>query len=262
MEVMDLGIDLNSFYAAGLHGSLEDFSSKTLHVHPFHQVLQIKNGVALLQDINGTRPQYGHMAAFIPAQVPHRTEVIGDSLEYQSLYFKRSLFCMQERSISLFQMSPLGLALLNRINEGKQLQNISHGIIKDCLELFMKVFSIDLGNESKSIVLPDPKTEIGTTICRFIEDNYRKKTTSEDITHNIPLSFRQLSRIFKADIGLNIFEYQRIFRMFRASIDLDTTDHKIISIAYDCGYESISSFFADFKKVFGISPSEFRKLHR
>jgi len=34
MEVMDLGIDLNSFYAAGLHGSLEDFSSETLHVHP------------------------------------------------------------------------------------------------------------------------------------------------------------------------------------------------------------------------------------
>ena len=81
MKMKDLGLSLNKFYAVGLHGSLEDFSSETLHVHPFHQVLQIKNGVALLRDITGTRPQYGHMAAFIPAQVSHRTEVMGDSLE-------------------------------------------------------------------------------------------------------------------------------------------------------------------------------------
>ena len=262
MEMIDLGFSLKRFYAVGLHGSLEDFSSEKLHVHPFHQVLQIKNGVALLHDIPGTRPQYGHMAAFIPAQVAHRTEVIGDSLEYQSLYFKKSLFSRQERSILLFQMSPLGLALLNQVNTEAPLQNLDHGIAKDCVDLFMKVLSMDLGNEVKSLVLPEAKTEICRTVCRFIEENYRTKITSQDIARTIPLSFRHLSRIFKADMGLNLFEYLKVFRMLRASIDLNTTDHKIISVAYDCGYESISSFFTDFKKVFGISPAEFRNRHR
>jgi hypothetical protein len=106
METIDLGIDWKNFHAVGLHGSLEDFSSETLHIHPFHQVLHIKNGIALLQDTKGTRPQYGHMAVFIPANVPHRTKVIGDSLAYQSLYFKKSLFNWHGRTILLFQMSP------------------------------------------------------------------------------------------------------------------------------------------------------------
>jgi len=48
METIDFGIS-KGLYATGLKGTLEDFSSDTLHVHPFHQVLQIRNGVALLQ---------------------------------------------------------------------------------------------------------------------------------------------------------------------------------------------------------------------
>jgi AraC-like DNA-binding protein len=262
MKMKDLGLSLNRFYAVGLHGSLEDFSSETLHFHLFHQVLHIKKGVALLRDITGTRPQYGHMAAFIPARVSHRTEVMGDSLEYQCLYFKKSLFSGHTRSIVLFRMSPLGLALLNQINTEAPKKNLTHGIAKDCVDLFMKVLLVDLGNEIKSLVLPEPKIEICKTVCRFVEGNYRKKLTSHDISQEIPLSFRQLSRIFKADMGLNIFEYMRVFRALRASIDLNTADNKIISVAYNCGYESISSFFTDFKMVFGVSPAEFRKLHR
>jgi AraC-like DNA-binding protein len=262
MKTKYLGLGLNGFYAAGLHGSLETFSSETLHVHPFHQVLHIKNGVALLRDITGTHPQYGHMAAFIPARVSHRTEVMGDSLEYQCLYFKKSLFHGQEHSVVLFQISPLGLALLHRINTEAPLQNLNHGMVKDCVDLFVKVLSMDLKNEFKSFVLPEPKMEICKTVCRFVEENYRNKLTSHDFSKEIPLSFRQLSRIFKADMGLNVFEYVRVFRVLRASIDLNTTDDKIISVAYNCGYESLSSFFTDFKMVFGVSPAEFRKRHQ
>jgi AraC-like DNA-binding protein len=262
MKIKDLGLSLDGFYAAGLHGNLEDFSSETLHFHLFHQVLQIKNGVALLRDTTGTRPQYGNMAAFIPAQVSHRTEVMGDSLEYQCLYFKKSLFRRQKRSIVLFRMSPLGLALLNQINTEAPLQNLNRGIAKDCVDLFMKVLLVDLRNEIESLVLPEPKIEICKTVCRFVEENYRNKLTSHDVSRDIPLSFRQLSRLFKADMGLNIFEYIRVFRILRASIDLNTTDHKITSVAYDCGYESVSSFFTDFKMVFAISPAEFRRRYR
>ncbi len=262
MKMIDLGLNLKGFYATGLHGSLEDFSSETLHFHPFHQVLLIKNGVALLQDATGTRPQYGHMAAFVPANISHRTEVIGESVEYQSLYFKKPLFRPQEHFIVLFRMSALGLALLNHINMETPLQNLDHGIAKDCVDLFMKALPKDMGNPIQSLVLPEPKTHMCKTVCRFIEENYRNRLTSHDIAREVPLSFRQLSRLFKADMGLNIFEYVRVFRILRASIDLNTTDEKIIAIAINCGYESLSSFFTDFKRLFGISPAEFRKRHR
>jgi hypothetical protein len=91
METIDFGIKTKELYGIGLNGSLEDFSSDELHVHPFHQVLQIKRGVALLEDGKVTKPQYGFLAAFIPAWSPHRTKVLGNVVEYQSLYFNISL---------------------------------------------------------------------------------------------------------------------------------------------------------------------------
>ena len=262
METMDLGIDWKKFHAMGLHGSLEDFSSETLHIHPFHQVLHIRNGVALLQDAGGTRPQYGHMAAFIPACVPHRTEVIGDSVAYQSLYFRASLLKWRGRTVQTFQMSPLGFVLLQRINEEDPLQNIERGIAGDCVDLFLKILPTDMKNESPSLFLPESKTELSRKICRFLEKNYRTRITAEDISRAASFSFRQISRIFKADTGLTVFGYLKVYRMLQASIDLSTTGNKIISIAYDCGYDSISSFFTDFKKLFGVSPAEFRTGHR
>ncbi|MEN6318362.1 MAG: AraC family transcriptional regulator [Syntrophaceae bacterium] len=262
MEIIDFGIDWKNFHAVGLHGSLEDFSSETLHVHPFHQVLHIKNGIALLQDNKGTRPQYGHMAVFIPDSVPHRTVVIGDTLAYQSLYFRKSLLNWHGRTFVLFQMSSLGLALLQRISKEEPLQNLDQGIAKDYVDLFLKILPTELKNESPSLVLPESHTDICRRTCRFIEQNYREKITSEDISRAVSLSFRQISRAFKADMGLTVFEYLRIYRMLQASIAINMTRNKIISVAYDCGYDSISSFFIDFKKLFGISPAEFRNRHQ
>jgi AraC-like DNA-binding protein len=261
MEIIDFGLNRKDLYAMGMKGALEDFSSRTLHVHPFHQVLEIKNGVALLQDDAGKRPQYGRMVAFIPAYVPHRTEVIGGSITYQSLYFNKTLLTHKAASIVIFRMSELGLSLLHHLNNEEPLQNLDYGIMKDCVRLFVKVLAEDVLNEAGSIVLPESKIEPIGAVCRFMEENYGKKMTSGDFALAFPLSFRQLSRKFKSDMGLNIFEYLKVFRMLRASIHLNTTDMKITAVAYECGYDSISSFFADFRKTFGLSPGEFRRRH-
>ncbi|MGA2108861.1 MAG: AraC family transcriptional regulator [Syntrophorhabdales bacterium] len=261
METIDFGIS-KGLYATGLKGTLEDFSSDTLHVHPFHQVLQIRNGVALLQEASGKRPQYGNMVAFIPAHVPHRTEVVGRSAEYQSLYFNRVLFQKPAASIVIFHMSALGLSLLDHLNSEEAGQDMNHGIQKDCIELFVKVLARDVLADVRLIVLPDAKLDVNRALCRFIEENYHKKIGARDFSDVFPRSFRQLSRTFKSDTGLNIFEYLKIVRMLRASIHLNTTDTKIISVAYECGYDSISSFFTDFKRTFGLSPGQFRSRHK
>ena len=186
VETIDLGLNKKDLYAVGLKGTLEDFSSDTLHAHPFHQVLQIRNGVALLQDAGGRRPQYGHMVAFIPAHVPHRTEVIGQSIEYQSLYFNKALIARRTNSIAIFQMSALGLSLLDHLNDEEPLQNLKRGIQKDCVRLFVKVLARDVLTDGRSIVLPDSKVEVNRAVCRFIEENHRRRITSTDFTRAFP----------------------------------------------------------------------------
>ena len=259
MEKIDFGLKKKGFLGIGLKGSLEDFSSDDLHTHPFHQVLQIKNGVALLQDNRLTKPQFGRLAAFIPADCPHRTKVLGDAVEYQSLYFNKSLLPGSRNTISIFPMSDLGVALLDHLNKSEPLQNINRGIAKECLMLFLKVLEQELSREVPIIKLRTPDTEMNKKICGFLEKHHHRKIAAQDLSI-FPRSFRQLSRDFKSEMNVSIFEYLRLFRMLQAVIFLKTTDEKIVTIAGDCGYDSLSSFFSDFKKTFSISPREFRMI--
>jgi len=159
-------------------------------------------------------------------------------------------------------MSELGVSLLDYLNNEEPLQSLEFGVPRDCVMLLVKVLSRDILREVSPIVLPESKVEINGALCRFMEENYRKKITSADFARAFPLSFRQLSRTFKSDMGLTIFEYLKVLRMVMASICLNTTDMKITSVAYECGYDSISSFFTDFRKTFGLSPGDFRGCHR
>ncbi|HCV06103.1 MAG TPA: AraC family transcriptional regulator, partial [Oscillibacter sp.] len=61
--------------------------------------------------------------------------------------------------------------------------------------------------------------------------------------------------------GSSIAAHIRQHRMEKASSLLLDTGDSLAQIARAVGYESQSKFSAEFKKVFGMLPSEFRKLH-
>ena len=54
-------------------------------------------------------------------------------------------------------------------------------------------------------------------------------------------------------------DYVNTYRFNTASEMLITTDASITEIAYESGFQSIRSFNNTFKKLSGLSPSEYRK---
>ncbi|MBX7153095.1 helix-turn-helix domain-containing protein [bacterium] len=62
----------------------------------------------------------------------------------------------------------------------------------------------------------------------------------------------------------NFTEFVNAFRIKEAQsllVDPKSQSDKIVSIAYDCGFNSLSSFNTAFKKITKITPSEFRLRH-
>ena len=80
-----------------------------------------------------------------------------------------------------------------------------------------------------------------------------------DFEHEFPYSGRHLSRLFKQDLKITLFDYVRLYRILMASIALSGTSRPITDIAYEVGYDSISSFYRDFNLVFSVTPKVFRK---
>lgn len=71
-----------------------------------------------------------------------------------------------------------------------------------------------------------------------------------------------LSRLFKQNTKISISDYVYQKRMELAERLLAQTNRKILDIGEEAGYPSAQSFARTFRSYAGISPAEYRELHR
>ena len=70
---------------------------------------------------------------------------------------------------------------------------------------------------------------------------------------------RHLSRVFREIVGMSFREKQAQVRLLRAQELLATTRSKVVEVALESGYQSLSLFNLMFKRRFGISPAQWRE---
>jgi AraC-like DNA-binding protein len=78
------------------------------------------------------------------------------------------------------------------------------------------------------------------------------------LAHKLDLHTHKLSYVINTETGMNFTEYINGLRAKEAKDLLQTTDLKVAAIAFECGFNSLSAFYATFKKSAGMSPAEFR----
>ncbi len=66
------------------------------------------------------------------------------------------------------------------------------------------------------------------------------------------------SRIFKMSVGESIISYVSRLRLERASFKVMSADKSIIEIAFDAGFETPNGFNKAFKKIFNMTPTEYK----
>jgi AraC-like DNA-binding protein len=252
-------LPFNDYNAFTLEGSLQKNSTENLHFHASHQILLFNNGIALLLDEQKKQPLFNSMTAFIPAGWPHRSIVLGRRVEYKSLYIRPELLQGAPTSIRVFDMSELGRALMSRIQlPFREDSQARKDVQQDCLELFLKVLAEDIGKRSVVARLPVANRKENLTITDYLEHNFREKIELKEIARLLPFTPRHISRLFKEEMKISIFEYLKIFRILQASIEIQTTNRTVTEIAYSCGYNSISCFFKDFSQIFSFTPRQFK----
>ena len=97
-------------------------------------------------------------------------------------------------------------------------------------------------------------------ILKYIENNYMNKITIENIAQEVGLSQSHFMKYFKNTMGTSFIEYLNEYRLTMASRLLLSSDSSILAIAEEVGFENLSYFNRTFKKRFGQTPREYRKL--
>ncbi len=101
---------------------------------------------------------------------------------------------------------------------------------------------------------------IGAEALRYIEQNYCRNITLEDVAAHLNLTANYLSRVLKKQTNQNFSDFLTERRIHKAK-ELLLQNLSIKEITYQVGFNSQNYFTKIFKKMVGVTPSEYKNLY-
>jgi AraC-like DNA-binding protein len=92
----------------------------------------------------------------------------------------------------------------------------------------------------------------------FIEEHFHEELSLPQVAKAVNISANYLSEKFKQVTGINFVEYVAQTRFEKARDLLNDVDLRVSEIAFAVGFQSLSQFNRVFKKLSGMSPTEYR----
>lgn len=103
------------------------------------------------------------------------------------------------------------------------------------------------------------KLEDFQTVLSYISENYHEPISLETIAKQLSYNASYVSSMFVTYTGVNYKMYLDSIRISEASKLLLSTRHSISHISTLCGFENIRTFNNVFRRITGMTPSQFRK---
>ncbi len=96
-------------------------------------------------------------------------------------------------------------------------------------------------------------------IHNYLMNNYLEDVNLKNLAALVNMAEGSLCRFFKMNMGITLFEYLNKIKTDFACKLLMNKDLGILDICLDSGFNNISHFNKQFKKITGVPPSEYRK---
>lgn len=111
---------------------------------------------------------------------------------------------------------------------------------------------------------PSRATENASPLVRravcYLEQHFDEDITLEELSAKLIVNPSYLSRMIKKEIGKGFVEILTDARLDMAKQMLEQPNAKVYLVAEQVGYKDYAYFYQVFKKRFGISPTEYRKV--
>lgn len=90
----------------------------------------------------------------------------------------------------------------------------------------------------------------------WIKENFRTSFSVEELAARQNMSVSQFHRKFRSAVGMGPLQCQKRLRMTEARRLMLDEGRNVTETAAEVGYESLSQFIRDYKKMFGAAPKE------
>lgn len=89
--------------------------------------------------------------------------------------------------------------------------------------------------------------------------HFFEATNLDSAASNLGLSRRRFTQLFREVTGTSWLSYVRRLRIDHAKRLLRSTERTVLSVAFECGFDDLSTFYRAFKRETGISPNHWRE---
>ncbi len=237
------------------------------HVHPYYQIDHIVRGKYEF-NVDGQTFMAGiGDTILVPSDCVHSFTQTGDEAGY---YFEVKFSSFSKGVMEM--CSDIGFLVKNDEFSGKILKEIveennnstpdSKDIVVNYLYTVLFLLSTQKRREknipSKYIEVSAYSAPVRDTI-RFLENNYTKRLSLDDIVAETKLKKSYLCGLFKKETTVTIFECLMIIRVRKAVELLTYTNLPLTQISAETGFVNSTHFNRIFTKHVMIPPGQFRK---
>ena len=114
---------------------------------------------------------------------------------------------------------------------------------------------------SKSSAKVSPDSGFGQ-ILTYVNHHYTEKLSPAALSAQFGYHEAYFCRRFRELTGITFSEYVRALRMEYAQKLLKESADEVGTVAWKCGYPDGSYFTREFRKMYGFTPSQFRRMTR
>lgn len=97
-------------------------------------------------------------------------------------------------------------------------------------------------------------------IFLFIEENYHTDASLTALSHQLGYDYGYLSRYFKKTAGISYNNYVSQYRISKVCYLLQNEEMTVLTIAVECGFNSLRSLNRQFHAQLGMTPTEYRRM--
>ena len=168
-------------------------------------------------------------------------------------HFSFFLTCIKEHN-GVLRDASLADILLEIYKEGKENVPVNYELISAKLtEFFIKAERL-LAFEEKNAIKIDKNM---MKVLDHIDEHITEKISLSDVSKLAGFTESSFSRWFAKLNGISFKKYVMSKKIEHAIFLLETTDLKVIDVAFECGFDSMSGFYDTFRKVTGTTPNKF-----
>ncbi len=137
----------------------------------------------------------------------------------------------------------------NKYHNLKTIIEIYH-IFEENIKSLCEKFKEERNKKAKSIMFQ---------AIQYVNENYMKEITLEEVAKKVCISPNYFSRMFKSELNQNFIDYLTHIRIETAKGLIIKENKNISDVCWDVGYNDPNYFTKVFKKVTGLTPSEFKE---